>query len=418
MTHYSNDSKTPEKSSLHSISSHKDRKYDTIQFRQEFIKGLLHDKIVDPMVNFNICDTENFICPNSNTKNRSTNDIRKIFNKKNYNFYNVIEQIGGKLIYIKSGTTGHTFKGIIPPEDGVSFNYAVKVVAYPKKQRYGNMHDARRPENAELRMISVLSYFVINRRTLHIILPICSFNTSIKPFVNLIEANVVDKDNKKYNEFVERYKKGEYNETVSILFTEWANRGDILDFIRKNYKEFTLKEWKIIFFQILSVLAVIQDKYPSFRHNDLKANNILIHKKNKRKNGKFVYTICKTKYVIPDIGYQIKLCDFDFACIPGIVNNSKVSAKWTDEINVKPEQNRYYDMHYFFNTLIKRGFFHQFMEVDGYVHKDAQDFVNRIVPSIYQRGDKVSKRGRLLVNHEFTTPDDTLKNDVFFAEFR
>ena len=33
-----------------------------------------------------------------------------------------------------------------------------------------------------------------------------------------------------------------------------------------------------ILFQIFSALAVIQTKYPGFRHNDMKANNVLIQK--------------------------------------------------------------------------------------------------------------------------------------------
>ena len=405
---------------LQSISSHKDRKYDTIPFRIDFIRELLEGKNLEPMINFNNCDTESFVHPKYNTVDEEGNlykefDTRMLLNKKIHDFYKVINQIGGKLLYIKSGTTGHTFKGIFT-ENGVNINYAVKVVAYPKKEKYGDLNDIRRPENAEIMMIRLLSYFVIKKQTIHIVLPIGTFNTSIKPFLNLIEEGVVEKDNKKYIEFVDRYKKGEYYDNVSILISEWANRGDLLDFIRRNYKEFTLIHWKVIFFQIISVLAVIQSKYPSFRHNDLKANNILIHKVLQR-GTLFSYTVNKNKYVIPSIGYQIKLWDFDFACIPGIVENTKVNSEWTNEINIKPEQNRYYDMHYFFNTLIKKGFFPQFIE-DDIIPREAKEFVMRIVPPIYQTGKYVTKRGRILVNKEYMIPDDVLKKDVFFEEFR
>jgi hypothetical protein len=432
--------------SLHSIGSHRERKYDTIPFRLDFIKELLEGKKLDSMVDFDNCETENFINPcsnrDTNTNNNdsssnsannyksnvdsgvSENDTRFVLNKKLHNFYQVINQIGGKLLYVKSGTTGHTFKGIVSSnvqhnakeEHGSNINYAVKVVAYPKRERYGDIYDIKRPENAELMMIRLLSYFVIRKQTPHIVLPIGTFNTSIKPFIGLIDDNVVDKDNKKYLEFVERYDKGEYYDHASILISEWANRGDLLEFIRKNYKEFTLIHWKVFFFQIISVLAVIQSKFPSFRHNDLKANNILVHKVSQR-GTLFSYTVNRHKYIVPSIGYQIKLWDFDFACIPGIVDNSKVSAKWTDEINVKPEKNRYYDVHYFFNTLIKRGFFPQFME-ESCIPKEAKDFVNRIVPKTFQYGKYVTKRGRLFVNTEYTTPDKILQNDQFFEEFR
>ena len=95
-------------------------------------------------------------------------------------------QIGGRLKYIKSGTTGHTFKGLSNNND-VKDNYAVKIVAYPKKANYGNVYDIRRPENAEIMMLRTLSYFVIKKQTPHIVLPVGTFNTSIKPFLTLSE---------------------------------------------------------------------------------------------------------------------------------------------------------------------------------------------------------------------------------------
>ena len=416
---------------IQAISQHEDRKYDTIPFRLDFIKDLLKDGSLETVVDFDNIETETFTHPNGHLKqdnisngnlfedgNKTVedNDIRNILNKKKYNFSKIIMELGGKLRYIKSGTTGHTFKGSIIVDNSSCINYGVKVVAYPKKARYGDMNDINRPENAELMMIRLLSYFVVKKQTPHIALPISFFNTSILHFTKLIEENYVDKDNKKYKEFVERYKKGEYYDTVSILLSEWANRGDLLDFIKKNYKEFTTLHWKVIFFQILSVLAVIQSKFPSFRHNDAKVNNILIHKIAQR-GTIFSYSVCRKKYYVPSIGYLIKLWDFDFSCIPGVVENTKVSASWTDEINVKPVQNRYYDMHYFFNTLIRKGFFPELM-TDPSISREIKDFVNRVVPPKYQYGSNVAERGRILVDDEYLTPNQVLRTDPFFEEFR
>src|SRR4029079_9271424 len=136
-------------------------------------------------------ETESFIHPNGFNSNDSSGnkfaegstigsggdessfDIRTILNKKKFDFYQVINNIGGKLKYVKSGTTGHTFKGMISTNNGTSpINYAVKVVAYSKKEKYGDINDVRRPENAELMMIRLLSYFVVKRQTPHIILPV------------------------------------------------------------------------------------------------------------------------------------------------------------------------------------------------------------------------------------------------------
>ena len=52
--------------------------------------------------------------------------------------------------------------------------------------------------------------------------------------------------------------KKEYYDEVSVLISEWANGGDLLDYIRKNYKTMKIRDWRVIIFQLLSVLAVIQ----------------------------------------------------------------------------------------------------------------------------------------------------------------
>lgn len=409
---------------IHSISINEEMKYDTVPYRLDFIKNILKDNTLEPIINFNDLDTEQFIHPNGyssvkdNNESDDSNDVRTILNKKKHDFYDIISTIGGKLRYVKSGAAGHTFQGIITADNGVTINYAVKVVAYPKRERYGGMNDVRRPENAELMMIKLLSYFIVREQTPHIALPIGTFYTSITPFVNLIEEGFVDKDNKKYMEFVNRYKKKDYYDTVSILISEWANRGDFLEFLKQHYKEFSLLHWKVFFFQIISVLAVIQSKFPGFRHNDYKGNNILVHRIENRCK-KFSYTVCKYKYRVPNIGYVIKMWDFDFASIPGIVENAKVTAPWTDRINVKPVQNRYYDIHYFFNSLITPGFFPELMK-DPTISNEVKQFVNRIVPEKYRHTNTnfIAERGRILVNDEYIIPDEILRTDPFFEEFR
>ena len=384
-------------------------KLEYIPARMNLIHRILDGNNLNPLLEFESAETEAFI----NTSN--DHDIRKVLKKKVLDFGQVINQIGSKLVYIKSGTTGHTFRGFDPTNPN-NPNYAVKVVAYPKRENYGDLNDIRRPENAELMMLKVLSYFVINNQSPHLILPIGTFNTSIKPFLSLQKNKIVD--NKKYSQFIKRYKKGDLYNEVSVLISEWANGGDLLEYIRKNYKTMTLKLWRVMLFQILSVLAVIQAKYPGFRHNDLKANNLLIHYiESRNKNNKFKYKINGQTYIIPNIGLQIKLWDFDFACIEGVVDNTKVTADWTDRINVKPKKNRYYDVHYLFNTLTRKGFFPEFYDVPE-IHKSVKDLFKRIVPEEYRSGPKVAERGRLLIDDEYITPDEILRNDPFFDKIR
>jgi serine/threonine protein kinase len=384
-----------------------EKKYNKIAYRIETIQDLVKDKNVESIVDYDI---------NSEDFDSASDDIRHLLPKKYLDFNTTIKQLGGKLLYIKSGSTGHTFKGVHPIEDSDKPNYAVKIVAYPRKENYGDLFNVKRPENAELLMIKLLSYFVRNNQTPHIVLPMTTFNTSIKPFLSLPKNNIVN--NKKFDQFIKRYKKGEYYENVSVLISEWANSGDLLDYIRENYKKFKLNHWRTLFFQFLSVMSIIQAKYPGFRHNDLKANNLLVNEiGTTHTNSKFQYKINGQSYVVPNIGFQVKLWDYDFACIPGLIDNSKVDAEWTSKINISATKNRYYDIHYFFNTLTKKGFFPQFW-TEPEIPVKVKEFVKRVVPEKYQKGEFVSERGRILVNDEYLTPDEIIKTDKLFKIMR
>ena len=442
---------------------HKD---DPILCRMEFIKYMFRDSSKLKILFDNRGDVKQ--------NGGSSGEL----NKGKHNFNTIMKELYGNKFnfsdtfeYITSGSTGHTFKGLYKDIDGEKYYYAMKVCAYTKQRNsdnnYGNIDDIARPENAEIAMLKLLSQFATDKQTFNIILPMATFNTDIKLFINLLKDGIIGNikeykdyclvmDNyetkninekaknkliknfkfNKYYEFVRKYENGEFYEQVSILFSEWANRGDFLNFCRERYKKYSIAHWRIFFFQILYILTLIQNKYPDFRHNDLKANNILIHKienmfKRKSSGNRIHYdkiNIGDLKFEVPDIGYYIKLWDFDFACIPNIVNNNKVSAKWTNNINVKPEKNRYYDVHFFFHTLLY--FIPEFNdEKMTYIPNEVRDFIYRIVPEKYRfnkrlNNPNLAKRGgggiqqRLFINDEYMTPYDILKNDPFFSRYR
>lgn len=403
------------------------KNYDTVEDRMKFINSIINKSNIYSMLIYDNSEYNNNTKKNINHKGHDNNlecyDCRCILGKITTRLENVISNIGGTLNYINSGSTGHTFKGTVLNSNGEKqFEYAIKVVAYPNKTNYGDVYDIRRPENAELNMIRLLSYFVTNKKTPHITLPIGTFNTRLSDFIKITKNKYNDK--LKFVKFVEKYKLGQFDDRVSILISEWATGGDLLAYIRNNYTNMNLMTWKVLFFQIISTLAVIHDKYPSFRHNDMKANNILLQliSKSLKKNNSVKYTINGKSYILPNIGLIIKLWDFDFACIPGIVDNNKASANWTKHINITPQQNRYYDIHYFFSTLIHKSFFPDFNS--DYVPNEVKEFIFRILPKKYRvrkiKGKKnpnLSDKGRILVNDEYTIPAKIIETDHFFDEF-
>ena len=388
---------------------------DTVETRILNIKNLINNAQLGPINPLKSMDknleTEFYEGP----KDNKSLDTRTILGKKTVDFYNIINRLNSKLIYIKSGAYGNTFKGIVVDDnDEEMMCFAVKVVAFPKKNGYGSIHNATRPENSEICMLKLLSYFVIKSQTPHLILPIATFNTSIKPFLTLQDDDIVSKENKKYSEFISNYNDGQYYETVSVIISEWANRGDLSMFLKEHYKKLKLIHWQCIFFQIISTLAIIQTKYPSFRHNDLKANNILISKVDSCCK-LLLYKVSTKEYILPAIGYSIYLWDFDFACIPGVIENSKVYQDWTKKINITSKKNRYYDMHYFFCTLIYKGFLPEIIE-DPDVPIEVKIFIEWIIPPEYRPGhssEKVNKRCRLLVDEELFKPIDVLDHKFF-----
>lgn len=336
-------------------------------------------------------------------------NIFKKFIKKEYDTHEVINKMNftREFDYKKSGSTGHTFK----IKQGDTY-YALKLSGYPKKSRYGGINSMSRPENAEMKMLNILSELVVSGLTPHIVLPVCCFHTDLS-----IYASCPSDANDKYKKFVKKFKEDSFYTNGLALISEWASSGDLLDFIRVNYKNMKIIHWKVILFQIIFTLAIIQNKYPSFRHNDLKANNILLSKhKNRDRKLLINYHFGDYIYQIPNTGLQVKLWDFDFASIKGMVDNDKVNDEWTDRLNIKNKQNQYYDLHFFFSTLKKKAFFKDFYS--SWVPEEVHDFVDRIIPEKIRKKKYTTKKGRILVDNEFTTPGKLLREDKFFLEFR
>lgn len=384
------------------------KKITTFDIRMAKIEKLQRNCSIKPIFDINDTATENFV-EESVSKNSKWSTLEIDFDA-------AMKSLGiSDLVFIKSGGLGHTLKGT--GRDNIPC--AIKIVPYSKLKQYGTPDDLNRPENAEIRMIKRLSQLVINGQTSHIVLPLYTFRSSITYFTKLMESGLIDKDKHNataYTNFLENYQKGKFHNKVSILISEWANKGDLLDFLKRKYKTMSIEYWKVIIFQILSALAVIHVKYPSFRHNDLKANNILVQTTNGKRHN-IIYVISSTKFCIPNIGIRIGLWDYDFACISDKVDNIKTNLTWAEEhLGITPSQNRYYDIHYFLNSLIK--FIPDIMNSNSEVLVEVQKFINRVVPEEYKTGEYVTEKGRLLIDDELITPYQLLVSDPFFAEFK
>lgn len=296
--------------------------------------------------------------------------------------------------------------------------FKLKVIPYRNEPNFTDYLNTKNVTNHQSVICKRLNQFVLSEQTPHINLFICKYYTELEQFTKLDEINVVSKDDERYKIFKNDYNKGKMKSNALLMVFENCNRENLLDFIIKFYTKFSALHWKVIFFQVLSTLAMIQSKYPSFRHNNFKSNEVFVNAVDSLDNT-HSYTVQGSVYKVPNVGYQIRIDNLDWSNIEGIAENPKLDLEWVKKLHVKNTQNRYYDMHYFFNTLIQNGFIAGFM-YNSLIPEDVKKFIKRIVPDKYRGLSKinVTNKGRLKSDDEYVLPIDVLTDDEYFAEFR
>lgn len=162
--------------------------------------------------------------------------------------------------------------------------------------------------------------------------------------------------------------------------------------IYENDSKISDEEWRILVFQIVYTLAVLQKKY-RLMHNDMHYGNILMDTSIKKEPGQyFVYTINNKKYYMKSTGYIPKLWDLEFSMsysdkIPDFYPNKFIIGKYTfdrkkfvtkeveldtddsTEFNVPYNYNEIYDLHYFLVSLL-----------DLYISQELFDWIVSIYP--------------------------------------
>lgn len=314
---------------------------------------------------------------------RKIADVKDIGKGSYGQAYNVCMPKSDCLLHDEDSRTEKTL--IIEPK---TFNYSVKEITFKNSGTYNpTIDNPDRYENVELRMLFLLSEFVFSGATPHINLPIASF--------------LCLSDTK----HVKRY-------TIS----ETAALGNMHRFVNKYLKKYTVLNatfWKVLFFQILSTLTVIQKVYPNFLHNDLKPNNILVRptkkyqKLSSLQKESFKYTVNGKDFYIPDLGFQILLWDFDFGAIAGHIDNDKLIYMIDDDANLTMHKNQYYDIRMLFGLMHRYWSSQMPVEVESWI----SDYV------ISKRLKASDHDERLLEAVEYTTPAKLLQSD-FFKEFR
>lgn len=126
------------------------------------------------------------------------------------------------------------------------------------------------------------------------------------------------------------------------MITNFEHVNTLYELMTEHY--FTESYWKIIMFQVTFLLAVIQEKYPNFRHNDLRPDNILIKRQNKKQH---VYEMDDLQWTIHS-NIQVMLHDFDYSVLHG-KQDENIQVRHHDFLGRSYEHNPVYDLHNFLN---------------------------------------------------------------------
>lgn len=175
-----------------------------------------------------------------------------------------------------------------------------------------------------------------------------------------------------------------------VIFTEWADSGDLLQLMRKRIV--TWNELKVYLFQILFTLAKIQEKYKGFKHNDLKANNILLSNDYSDASHRLYNLNPNISFKIPILQYVVKINDFDL---------TSLYAK---------NKNHYSDLHFFIASTVK--FSKSFRQnVPDEFYTFAKSILNNKGPF------KPTNPSRYIGTEENTTPLKLILTHPIFKEF-
>ena len=217
-------------------------KYDNIDFCLDILFNFIYSESNHDCHYFKYIDINNI----------ELIDIKKL---DNFDYSDVFN----KLKYIGKDTTRFIFK-----RSGDPHSCLVCVGVYDNSNE--NYNDMKRGEVVDMKIMYILSELVHRERLNHILLPIMNFDISYNKFKKEVNEDIIkvfDKDIK--------------DDMLHIQVVEGFKKAYILRDYLDNH-EMTLNDWKILCFQVIYTLFIIQKKFPSFRHNQLNLDNIFVYK--------------------------------------------------------------------------------------------------------------------------------------------
>jgi hypothetical protein len=197
--------------------------------------------------------------------------------------------------------------------------------------------------------------------------------------------------------------------TTEIFYQQYLSGGDLFSALQKYSELITPIQMKTIIFQIISTLAQLHKKDPSFRHNDLHLKNILLNVTS-TSSGSSRYGV----FYVPNIGLCASIADFGWAHTSTSRNIKVTSKDNSTDFGVAPDNNRMYDAHLFLNAL--------YMEIAGKPKfREAASYIQSVLPHVYIGNTSqyiMNSRLRYGMKHEHLPTFSKLLFHSYFSEFK
>jgi hypothetical protein len=203
---------------------------------------------------------------------------------------------------------------------------------------------------------------------------------------------------------------------VTFMYSEYANNGTLKSFLKNNKDNILPIHFRTIVTQVLYNLYRIQIKYPTFRHHDLHADNILINSSNPSRVK--LLKINNSTLKVHDIGIHALISDYGLSTVndiknPEIDNDSTLFYK--TKSGIFRGSHSMYDAHYFLNAL--RQEIKAFKIGNG---MEVVQFIERILPSDYLgiRSDKILDFRLRDKDHSKLPTFKQIFNDRYFSPYK
>jgi hypothetical protein len=318
-----------------------------------------------------------------------------------------------KMIVYNLDTDDEAICREVPIEEYDDLSAADQRVFHDKLRRLCN-HSA----NTEDYIQAQLTQLVLRRITPHVCM-LYGATVLGEPKHKAMIQKYIDKYKRKY--------KDEFVDMAKVIMTEWADEGDLDDYVKHHKDTWPLETWRVLLFQMCAMLALIQEKIPSFRHNDLSLANILVQKTTKSGGGYYKYNMGGKEYFVPDIGFRVLMADFDYASIEAMgVSNEKLDTSTTRKFGTVPHQNASFDCQMMLNWLnmwtLKLNKARTFAGDNGETLFRVKEFIDSAIDQKYQ-GDtnRWLKYSRLRFGKKEIpelVPLYILERNAFFDPFR